>query len=369
MPSLSDCRISGDTTACSQQENGRKELTTETKHGHAVPQSPPYHREDVYALAAGISLSFFLTFLIHALSYRLENVPHLPDKGALWYYWILKEPTFWTRISAWGLYFCHQIAHWACIYYGQTRVKATTSKLQPIHYVCLAVNLLFSVVHLVQTHVTYDGTAQDVSVLSSQGSVIVLLIWVLLMENNTRGLAFGYPAPFSKELIHFARKYHGYYFSWAVVYTFWYHPAEATQGHLWGFFYTFLLLLQGSLFLTRIHLNRCWKVTLELLVLCHGVFVAYVTQGMEMWTMFLTGFLAIFLITQMHGLGLNFAVKSALAVLVVVPSVIIYSNKKLSELNEPIRIPFIDYLGVFLLAGILHVVRKVKIALQEYKSL
>ena len=353
------CPISGNTAACSRQENGREALAIETK---PVPRS---QREDVRAFAAGISLSFLLTFLIHALSHRLENVPHLPDKGALWYYWILKEPTFWTRTSAWGLYFCHQIAHWACIYYGQTRVKTTTTILHPIHYICLAVNLLFSVIHVIQTHVTYDGTAQDVSVLSSQGSVILLCIWVLLMENNTRGLAFGYPAPFSKELIHFARKYHGYYFSWAVVYTFWYHPAEATLGHLFGFFYTFLLLLQGSLFLTRVHLNRWWKVTLELLVLFHGVVVAYYVQEMEQWTMFLTGFLAIFLITQMHGLGLNFAVKLALAVSVVVPSMIIYSNKKLSQLNEPIRIPVIDYLGVFLLAGILYLVRRVKMALQK----
>ena len=244
-----------------------------------------------------------------------------------------------------------------------TILVTTTTKLQPIHYITLAVNLLFSVLHVIQTHVTYDGTAQDTSILSSQGSVIVLLIWVLLMENNTRGLVFGYPAPISKELIHFARKYHGYYFSWAVVYTFWYHPAEATQGHLWGFFYTFLLLLQGSLFLTRIHLNRWWKLTLEVLVLFHGVIVAYVTQGLEMWTMFLTGFLAMFVITQMHGLRLSFAAKLVLTVSIVIPCVVIYSNKELYRLNEPIRIPFIDYLGVFVLAGILYVVRIVKMAL------
>ena len=52
------------------------------------------------------------------------------------------------------------------------------------------------------------------------------------------------------------RKYHGYVFAWATVYTFWYHPMENTAGHLIGFFYMFLLLLQGSLFLTRIHINK-----------------------------------------------------------------------------------------------------------------
>ena len=39
-----------------------------------------------------------------------------------------------------------------------------------------------------------------------------------------------------------------------------------------------------------------------------------------------------------------------------------YSNKELFCLNEPIRIPFINYLGVFVLAGILYVVRIVKMA-------
>ena len=89
---------------------------------------------------------------------------------------------------------------------------------------------------------------------------------------------------------------------------------------------------------------------------------AYVTQGLEMWTMFLTGFLAMFVITQMHGLRLSFAAKLVLAVSIVIPCVVIYCNKELYRLNEPIRIPFINYLGVFVLAGILYVVRIVKMA-------
>ena len=44
-------------------------------------------------------------------------------------------------------------------------------------------------------------------------------------------------------LLEVARKYHGYYFAWAIIYTFWYHPMEITGGHLLGFFYMFLLLL------------------------------------------------------------------------------------------------------------------------------
>jgi hypothetical protein len=32
----------------------------------------------------------------------------------------------------------------------------------------------------------------------------------------------------------YVRKYHGYFFSWAVIYTFWYHPMENTYGHALG---------------------------------------------------------------------------------------------------------------------------------------
>jgi len=124
----------------------------------------------------------------------------------------------------------------------------------------LAASAFFILLHFVQTHIWYDGLAQDVSIFSSQGSVIVLLVWVLLMENNRRGMFFGKKLPIKQEIIRFARKYHGYFFAWATIYTFWYHPMVNTSGHLIGFLYMFLLMLQGSLFFTRIHTNRWWTL-------------------------------------------------------------------------------------------------------------
>ena len=55
------------------------------------------------------------------------------------------------------------------------------------------------------------------------------------------------------------------------LYNFWYHPMETTPGHLWGIFYTFLLLFQGSLFFTQLHLNSWWRLSLEMLVLPHAI--------------------------------------------------------------------------------------------------
>ena len=89
------------------------------------------------------------------------------------------------------------------------------------------------------------------SIYSSQGSVVLLLVVVLLMENRRRGLFLGRSVPLSRRVTDFARRYHSYLFSWAAIYTFWYHPTENTVGHLIGFFSMFLLLVQGSLFLPR----------------------------------------------------------------------------------------------------------------------
>ena len=206
--------------------------------------------------------------------------------------------------------------------------------------------------HLIQTHIFYDGLAQDVSILSSQGSVIVLLVWVLMMENPRRGLFFGKRAPLHHDIIAWAKKYHGYFFSWAVVYTFWYHPMEVTQGHLIGVFYTFVLMLQGSLFFTRIHVNRWWMVAQEVLVLIHGTLVA-LQQGNGIWPMFFFGFATLFVVTQMHGLGLSRLTKTLFAAAFGISIAAVYSQRGLAQLNEVIRIPLIDYLSVFVLAGLI----------------
>lgn len=304
------------------------------------------------AMWLGVLFSAALTGLIWLLGDRLAAFPKLPDQGVLWYYWKLAEPTWVTRFSAWGLYLVHQLAIFWLIRKAQREQLKYTSGLHPVNVQALAVNGVFAVLHLIQTHVFYDGLAQDVSILTSQGSVIVLLVWVLMMENPRRGLFFGKRAPLHKDIIAWARKYHGYFFSWAIVYTFWYHPMESTQGHLIGVFYTFLLMLQGSLFFTRIHINRWWMLTQEVLVLVHGTLVA-MQQGNGIWPMFFFGFATLFIVTQMHGLGLSRLSKALFTIAFGLGVAVVYSQRGLAQLNEVIRIPLIDYLSVFVLAGLI----------------
>ena len=309
-------------------------------------------RSAIWALWGGIGVSLALTALIWWAGGRLASVPHLPDSGASWYYWKLPTPTTLGRLTAWGFYALHQISFWAVIYYAQTRVSKHSAALQPINFVALAMNGFFILLHFLQTHLWYDGLAQDVSIWSSQGSVILMLVLILIMENPRRGMFFTKKAPLPKRVPGLVRKYHGYIIAWATVYTFWYHPMEPTSGHLIGFLYMFLLFLQGSLIFNRLHLHRWWMVTLEVAVLVHGTLVA-VMQGGSLWPMFFFGFGGILVITQMHGLRLSRLVRWLILALYVILVLVVYSQRGWVQMNEVIRIPIIEYALAIVLAWLI----------------
>jgi len=315
-------------------------------------EQKPSSRQDIITMWVGILFSLGFVGLIWVLGPKLDTIQLAPDTGPSWYYWKLPNPTFWTRATAWGFYLLHQFSFWGLIYYAQTRVKKYSTKMRLVNYAALGINAFFILLRILQTHLWYDGLAQDVSIWSSQISVIILLVWVLLMENRTRGIFFGKPAPLSKDLIRFARKYHGYFFAWATVYTFWYHPTIATSGHMIGFLYMFLLLLQGSLFFTRIHVNRWWMLFQEVAVLVHGTLVA-VMQGNGMWPMFAFGFGGVFVITQMHGLKLKKWLRWTFLGTYIALALLVYSIRDITMIHQITWIPIIEYLVVFALAGAL----------------
>ena len=307
-----------------------------------------------------IVVCLLLTAAVWALGQQLSGIDFAPDEGASWYYWKLTNPTAWTRLSAWSAYVGHQLVAWGLILYAQHHVRRYTSGLHRINVIALAANLGFILLHMVQTQVFFDGLAQDVSIYSSQGSVILLLVVVLLMENPRRGLIVGKPLPISGRITDFLRRYHGYLFSWAAIYTFWYHPMVNTAGHLIGFFYMFLLLVQGSLFYTRSHLNRYWTLTLELLVAIHGTLVAVMSSGPHgMWPMFLFGFLMIFVLTQMHGVGLSRRTRTLIAIGYVAAVTVVYSWRGWPRLFEVTWIPIIEYGLVGVIAGLVWIGLKI----------
>ena len=315
-------------------------------------KAPPAQRalaSSSAALWAGITFSFAFTALIWvAGKYWLTHGLLTPERGGFWYEWQLQEPTVWTRATAWAGYLVHQVAIWRLIWLAQQERPAYTVGLHRFNVLALGVNALFIALHFFQTLIWYDGLAQDVHEATAQWSVIVLLIAVLLIENQRRGLVFGVRSKFVGEAGPLVRRYHGYFFAWATIYTFWYHPMENTWGHLFGFVYMFLLMLQGSLFFTRAHINRQWTVVLELTFAGHGAMVAYLAG--QAWQMFLLGGLATFVITQMHGLGLSRRARWLIGFGYLAGVGILYAQRGWQHLPEIAGIPLTLLGGVFVLS-------------------
>jgi hypothetical protein len=112
--------------------------------------------------------------------------------------------------------------------------------------------------------------------------------------------------------------------------------------------YMFLLMLQGSLFLTRAHVNRKWTVVLEVTFAFHGAMVAYLAaQG---WQMFLMGGLAMFIITQMHGLGLSRGTRWLIGSGYVAGLGLLYAGRGWQYLPEVAGIPLTLLSGVLVLS-------------------
>ncbi len=327
-------------------------VETQNKAIQKTTGKPTSQKLDIRFLLGGILFSLIFSFIIWWTGQRLSSVSHLPDQGALWYFWKLPAPTFWGRLTSWGLYFLHHVSLWYLIYYAQNHVNQYTNEIHKVNFISLGINALFIFLHLLQTQIWYDGLGQDTPIWSSQGSVIIMLVWILLMENKRRGMFRGKKLPIKDEIIRWARKYHGYVFAWAAIYTFWFHPMEPTSGHLIGFLYMFLLLVQGSLFFARVHTNRIWTVVLEATVLVHGTLVALM-QGNGIWPMFAFGFGGIFVITQMHGINLKNWVGWVILAVYIGLALLVYSQRGWIQLNEIIRFPVIEYLTVILLAGLI----------------
>ena len=290
-----------------------------------------------------------------------DDVEFAPDQGVFWYFWQLKEPTFWTRLSAWLPYCLHQVAIWFLIAKARDARPRYIFGLHSFNVWALGINAFFVLVHIAQTKFFYDGLAQDVHEATSMMSVVLMLFLILLMENGRRGLFFGKSVNGLRVVGDTVRRYHGYYFSWAIIYTFWYHPVELTSGHLAGFAYMMLLLLQSSLFFTRFHVNRWWTMFLETVFVIHGATVAYFIMNKGdsgPWAMFLFGGVATFLITQLHGLGLNLRGKLLIAIPLIGVLGIFYSIFPEQLIGLP-RLPAIMYLGTFLMFGILWIMLRV----------
>jgi len=315
----------------------------------------PQDVKDTTALNWGIIFAVVVSVAIFSLGGILAGFTIAPEPEGVgfFYEWQLANPNFWSTGSAWVLFVLHNFAIWGTIYWAQERSnRKYTTHLKSFNFVALAINAVFILAHFAQTAFFYDGIAQDLPSWTSQGAVIMMLYVIMMMENRRRGLFFGKKLNFRQEFYHWLRDYHGYAFSFAVIYTFWFHPMIPTWGHVLGFIHVIVVMLQGSLMFTKTHVNRKWIFLNEILVLPHAALVA-LNQGSGIVHMFVWGFLAIFVVTQMHGLKLKTWAKYAIYAGFVLSIFITYTVvRQPYEINEVIRIPMIDYLMIFMTYGL-----------------
>jgi len=267
-----------------------------------------------YLWLFGILFAVFFTILIWLLGPNLKHFidTFLPDQGASWYYWKLPSRDFWGMAITWAFYLGHQFSLWIAIYFGHKSLHGFRSPslwgLPKYSLVVLAINLVFVSLHLVQTQFWFDGLAQDVPIFTSQYSVIIMLAVILILENPRRGLILGRKAgkPFTAQVTGFFRRTHMYVFAWALVYTFWFHPMATDPQLLSGFFYMFLLFTQVTLAWTSMHFNKKWIILLESYVAIHAVIVAVFNTSSfgspDMWPMFFSGFIFMFVFTYLYAL-------------------------------------------------------------------
>lgn len=307
--------------------------------------------------AAGISIAFVALvcvaiMLLGTWLLRFELATPPADDVGFFYEWKLADPTFLSRATIWLGFGLHQLLVWLTIWWAMEKSpRKYTKTLKPVNYVALGINAVFIVLHYLQTAFFYDAIAQDIPSWTAQGAVIMMLFVILAFENRRRGLFFGKKIKFKDRFYQWIKEYHGYAFSFAVIYTFWFHPMVPTLGHLVGFIQVFLVLIQGSLMFTRLHLNRRWIVVLELLVLPHAFFVA-LNQSTTLIYMFVYGFAVMFLVSQMHALNLKVWVRRALYFGFVLTLFVVYFiQREPFMLNEVIRIPVILYGMVFFMYG------------------
>ena len=284
------------------------------------PDTGSKTRSFLYLWAFGGAFSAGFTVLIWLLGPNLKHFIDslLPDQGSSWYYWKLPTREFWGMVIVWIFYLGHQFSIWVAIYLGQRNLRKFRSLalwgLPKYCVVALVINLVFIFLHLLQTHLWFDGLAQDVPIMTSQGSVIIMLAILLILENPRRGLLLGLKAgrPFTARVTDFFKRSHPYIFAWALVYTFWFHPMATDPQLLSGFFYMFLLFTQVTLAWTPAHFKKWWIVLLESYVTVHAVIVAVFNTSFfdspVMWPMFLSGFAFMFVFTYLYAFKVNRAI-------------------------------------------------------------
>ncbi|KAI6656079.1 hypothetical protein LOD99_11334 [Oopsacas minuta] len=232
-----------------------------------------------------------------------------------------------------------------------------TNKLEIIHYVFLIGTAIFVILHLLQTHYSYDGIAQDAAEMVPIIGTVLSLVVLALMQQTERGLVFGYGLDTETfiALTNIARRFHPFIVGWDIVFTFWYHPMEGGVHHIPGLLPLLCIFIQGCLLFTTVHLNPIWRVALELLGFPHAIYIEYSHPERGRWKMFLTGVLLTPIVVHFHMFNMSFILTTSLLVCYVTLVVVLYRDMPWYRWTEPLHFPCIIFLLIFLVYGIMYI--------------
>ena len=83
-----------------------------------------------------------------------------------------------------------------------------------------------------------------------------------------------------------------------------------------------------------------------------------VYQGNDLWPTFAFGFGLIFIVTQLHGLGLKVWQRWVFITVYILAALYVYNGRLVEGIMGTIRIPAIDYILVLVLAGLFWLIIK-----------
>jgi uncharacterized membrane protein YhdT len=124
----------------------------------------------------GIALSAAFTIIIAFTAANLAGFEIVGQTVPFAYAWRLSDPTAISRFAAWSGYLLHNVIAWVIIYLAQRQKPKYGDQFRWFNWSMVAVNVIFAMLHILQTRFFYDGLAQDVPELSALGSVALMLI-------------------------------------------------------------------------------------------------------------------------------------------------------------------------------------------------
>ena len=175
------------------------------------------------AILAGFLFAGLTTAVIALTATRLQTAFTIVGPPRPFQYpWRLATPDQMAQLTAWLGYSFNNLSAWLVIWLARRQQPSFSDRFNRYNWSMITIHILFAALHLLQTHLWYDGLARDVPEITALGSVALMLMVVLILENPRRGILLGWRAPFSRRLVSVVKEYHGYLFTWALTYTFWY---------------------------------------------------------------------------------------------------------------------------------------------------